>query len=123
MHGAALGAAEVAATREALGWTAAPFEVPADIASAWNAVERGQAAERAWRVRFEAYRTQYPLEAAEFERRMAGDLLPAFADKLPELLAAIAAKARARGHPQGQPERAGRAGTAGARILRRQRRS
>jgi transketolase len=92
VHGAALGAAEVAATREALGWTAAPFDMPADIASAWNAVERGTAAERAWRVRFEAYRTQYPLEAAEFERRMAGDLLPAFADQLPELLAAIAAK-------------------------------
>ncbi|OGB08408.1 MAG: transketolase [Burkholderiales bacterium RIFCSPHIGHO2_12_FULL_61_11] len=92
VHGAALGAAEVAATREALGWTAAPFEVPADIANAWNAVERGQVAEGAWTLRFEAYRTQYPLEAAEFERRMAGDLLPAFADKLPELLAAIAAK-------------------------------
>jgi transketolase len=95
VHGAALGAAEVAATREALGWTAAAFEVPADIASAWNAVERGQAAEHAWRVRFEAYRTQYPLEAAEFERRMAGDLLPALTDKLPELLAAIAAKPEA----------------------------
>jgi len=92
VHGAALGAAEVAATREALGWTAAPFEIPADIASAWNAVERGQAAERAWRTRFEDYRTLYPLEAAEFERRMAGDLLPAFADKLPELLATIAAQ-------------------------------
>ncbi len=92
VHGAALGAAEVAATREALGWTAAPFEVPADIASAWNAVERGQAAERAWRARFEAYRTQYPLEAAEFERRVAGHLLPDLADKLPKLLAGIAAR-------------------------------
>ncbi len=92
VHGAALGAAEVAALREALGWTAAPFEVPAEVAAAWNAVERGQAAERAWRVRFEAYRTQYPQEAAEFERRMSGDLLPAFADNLPELLASIAAK-------------------------------
>ncbi|MEO8121391.1 MAG: transketolase, partial [Rhodoferax sp.] len=92
VHGAALGTLEVAATREALGWTAAPFEIPTDIADAWNAVERGQTAERAWRVRFEAYRTQYPLEAAEFERRMAGDLLPAFADQLPELLATIAAK-------------------------------
>jgi len=95
VHGAALGAAEVAATREALGWTAAPFEVPMDIANAWNAVERGQVAERTWRVRFEAYRTQYPLEAAEFERRVAGDLLPVFSDKLPELLAAIAAKPEA----------------------------
>jgi transketolase len=95
VHGAALGAAELAATREALGWTAAPFEVPADVAVAWNAVERGQAAERAWRLRFEAYRTQYPAHAAEFERRMAGDLLPAFAEKLPELLAAIAAQPEA----------------------------
>ncbi|MDG5974602.1 transketolase [Hydrogenophaga taeniospiralis CCUG 15921] len=95
VHGAALGAAEVAATREELGWTAPPFEIPTEIAHAWNAVERGAAAERAWRERFEAYRTQYPLEAAEFERRMAGDLLPAFAEKLPEVLEAIAAKADA----------------------------
>jgi transketolase len=93
VHGAALGAAEVAATREALGWTAAPFEIPADIAAAWHAVEAGQAAEREWRQRFEAYREQYPLEAAEFERRMAGDLMPGFAEQLPELLASIAAKA------------------------------
>ena len=92
VHGAALGAAEIAATREALGWTAAPFEIPSDIANAWNAVERGQVAEKAWRLRFEAYRTQYPSEAAELERRMAGDLLPAFAEQLPERLAAIAAK-------------------------------
>ena len=92
VHGAALGAAEIAATREALGWTAPPFEIPTEIANAWNAVERGQVAEKAWRLRFEAYRTQYPTEAAELERRMAGDLLPAFADQLPERLAAIAAK-------------------------------
>ncbi|MDM7950068.1 transketolase [Hydrogenophaga sp.] len=95
VHGAALGAAEVQATRDALGWTAAPFEVPAEIGLAWNAVERGETAERAWRQRFEAYRVQYPLEAAEFERRMAGDLLPAFEKQLPELFAAVAAKADA----------------------------
>ncbi len=95
VHGAALGASEVAATRAALGWTAAPFEIPSDIAAAWSAESRGQAAEKAWRIKFEAYRTQYPAEAAEFERRMAGDLLPAFADKLPEVLATIAAKADA----------------------------
>ncbi len=92
VHGAALGMVEVVATREALGWTAAPFDVPADIAGAWNAVARGVAAEKAWRLRFEVYRTLYPAQAAEFERRMAGDLLPAFADQLPELLASIAAK-------------------------------
>ena len=92
VHGAALGDAEVAATRAALGWTAAPFEIPAEIAAAWNAVERGQTAERAWHLRFAAYRKLYPLEAAEFERRMAGELLPAFAEELPKLLATIAAK-------------------------------
>jgi transketolase len=81
VHGAALGAAEVAATREALGWTAAPFEVPAHLAVAWNAVDRGVAAERTWRARFEAYRTLYPDDAAEFERRMTGELLPALAAK------------------------------------------
>ena len=92
VHGAALGAAEVAATREALGWTSPPFEIPADVALAWNAVERGSAAERSWRVGFEAYRTLYPDDAAEFERRMVGNLLPDFSEKLPELLAAIAAR-------------------------------
>ena len=95
VHGAALGAAEVAATREALGWHAPPFEIPAEIASAWNAVACGQTAERNWRLRFEAYRSIYPSQAAEFERRMAGELLPALTEQLPELLAAIAAKPQA----------------------------
>jgi transketolase len=95
VHGAALGAAEVAATREALGWTAAPFEIPADIAAGWNAVPRGAMAERVWRERFESYRALYPRESAEFERRMAGDLQSSFADSLPDLLAGIAANATA----------------------------
>jgi transketolase len=93
VHGAALGAAEVQATRDALGWTAPPFEIPADIATAWDAKERGAQAARAWRQRFEAYRTQYPLEAAEFERRMRGDLLADYAAKLPAVFDAAAAKA------------------------------
>ncbi|MCJ7798242.1 MAG: transketolase [Polaromonas sp.] len=95
VHGAALGAAEVAATREALGWTAAPFDIPTDIATAWNAVARGAAAESQWRSQFVAYQAKYPTQAAEFERRMAGDLLPAFAEKLPAVLEAIAANATA----------------------------
>jgi len=92
VHGAALGAAEIQATRETLGWTAAPFEIPADISAAWNATARGQATEGEWNQRFAAYRAAFPAEAAEFERRMKGELLPAFANKLPELLATIAAK-------------------------------
>ena len=90
VHGAALGAAEVAATRSALGWEHAPFEIPDDVAQAWDGKVRGMAAERAWRVRFEAYRSEHPLKAAELERRMAGDLLPGYATQLPELLAAMA---------------------------------
>ncbi len=92
VHGAALGAAEVAATREALGWTAAPFEVPADVAAAWSAVARGQAAQAQWRQRFEAYRTQYPVQAAEFERRMKGDLPADLAARLKPAWASIAGK-------------------------------
>ncbi len=91
VHGAALGAAEVQATRDALGWTAAPFEIPADIAAAWNAVPRGVAAECAWNDRFAAYRAAYPVQASEFQRRMAGDLPDSFAEQLPALLEGIAA--------------------------------
>ncbi len=95
VHGAALGAAEIAATRATLGWDSAPFEIPADVAAAWNATERGQATEAAWNTRFAAYRAAYPEKAAEFERRMKGELLPAFAAKLPEIFAAIAGNAAA----------------------------
>ena len=90
VHGAALGAAEVAATRESLGWTSGPFEVPDDVVHAWNAVERGQAAQLEWRHRFESYRTDYPLEAVEFERRMKGDLMADYATRLPALLQTVA---------------------------------
>ncbi len=95
VHGAALGAAEVQATRDELGWTAPPFEIPADIAQAWDARERGAAAERDWRQRFEAYRAQYPLEAAEFERRMRGELPADYAQRLIPVLQAIADKPEA----------------------------
>jgi transketolase len=92
VHGAALGAAEVQATRDALGWTAPPFEIPSDIASAWNAVDRGQAAQARWTQILANYRAAHPLLAAEFERRMKGELLPDFADQLPDVLATLAAK-------------------------------
>jgi transketolase len=73
-HGEALGAAEVQATREALGWSHAPFEIPADVQAAWNARGAGADAEAAWASRFAAYRKAEPALAAEFERRMAGGL-------------------------------------------------
>ncbi|PUE33738.1 transketolase [Limnohabitans sp. Jir72] len=92
VHGAALGAAEVAATREALNWPHAPFEVPFDVVSAWDARACGVKAESQWRERFAAYQSRYPQEAAEFERRMKGDLGEAYGQGLAKALAAIVAK-------------------------------
>ncbi|EIM3524851.1 transketolase [Serratia marcescens] len=74
VHGAALGAAEVAATREALGWKYAAFEIPQDIYAQWDAREAGQAKEAAWNDRFAAYARAFPELAAEFKRRMNGEL-------------------------------------------------
>ena len=78
-HGAPLGEAEVTAAREALGWTAPPFEIPAPIGAAWDARERGAAAEAAWRERLAAYRQEFPELAAELERRWRGELPETFA--------------------------------------------
>jgi transketolase len=80
-HGAPLGADEVAATRAALDWPHGPFEVPQAVYAGWNACERGAALELDWQQRLEAYRTQYPVLAAELERRLVGDL-PADWDRL-----------------------------------------
>lgn len=74
VHGAALGAEEIAATRENLGWNHEPFVIPADVYAGWDAKEVGKTAENAWNEKFAAYKAAYPAEAAEFERRMAGDL-------------------------------------------------
>ncbi|MBF8443061.1 MULTISPECIES: transketolase, partial [Serratia] len=74
VHGAALGAAEVAATREALGWKYAAFEIPQDIYAQWDAKEAGQAKEAAWNDKFAAYAKAFPEQAAEFKRRMNGEL-------------------------------------------------
>ncbi|TSE18359.1 Transketolase 1 [Tepidimonas alkaliphilus] len=92
VHGAALGAAEVAATRAALEWPHAPFEIPAEIYAAWDARAHGAATEAAWRQRFAAYAEAYPDLAAEFERRMRGELKPELAERLPALLDAAAAR-------------------------------
>ena len=73
-HGAALGDAEIALTRENLGWNHAPFVIPENVAQGWDAKARGAAAEAAWNDKFAAYAAAYPAEAAEFKRRMAGEL-------------------------------------------------
>jgi transketolase len=73
-HGAPLGADEVAAARVQLDWPHAAFEIPPDIAAQWDARARGASREESWQNRFAAYRQQYPELAAEFQRRMQGDL-------------------------------------------------
>ncbi|QDZ28490.1 transketolase [Noviherbaspirillum sp. UKPF54] len=74
VHGAALGDKEIAATREAIGWTHAPFEIPADVYTAWDAKQQGAALEEEWNALFKAYDERYPQEAGELVRRMKGEL-------------------------------------------------
>ncbi|MCA3025973.1 MAG: transketolase [Rhodocyclaceae bacterium] len=74
VHGAALGDKEVAATREAIGWRHAPFAIPQDIYDAWDATHKGAALEAQWSGVFTAYEHAEPALAAEFKRRMRGDL-------------------------------------------------
>ncbi len=73
-HGAPLGDEEIAATRKELGWAAPPFEIPAEIASAWNGKARGADLEQAWQEIFSRYEASHPELAAEYLRRMRGDL-------------------------------------------------
>jgi transketolase len=91
-HGAPLGDAEIALTREALKWTHGPFEIPADIYAEWNAKEKGLAAEAEWDQRFAAYSAQFPDLANELVRRLAGDLPADFAEKSAAYIAEVAAK-------------------------------
>ena len=91
-HGEALGEAEIAATRAAIGWPHAPFVVPRDVSAAWDARARGRRLESAWNERFDAYARQFPREAAELKRRVAGDLPREYATTLTAAIDAAAAK-------------------------------
>jgi len=91
-HGAPLGADEIAATRAALGWKHGPFEIPAEIYAEWDAKEVGAAHEAAWDQRFAAYAAEFPQLAAEFQRRIAGELPADFAAQAAAYVAEIAAK-------------------------------
>ncbi len=92
VHGAALGEKEIAATRAALGWLHPPFEIPRNIYDAWNARESGARLEEDWNARFAAYRAEFPDRAAEFLRRMAGELPAGFAAQAAAFVAAQVAK-------------------------------
>ncbi|UOD51120.1 transketolase [Orrella daihaiensis] len=87
VHGAPLGDAEIAATRGALGWTHQPFQLPEEVRAAWDMRQRGQTLQREWSVRWEAYQKQFPAEAKELSRRMAGDLPADFEAIVQQLMA------------------------------------
>ncbi len=78
-HGAPLGVDEIAAAREALGWHHAPFEIPEDIYAGWNARAAGATREQAWEAQMQAYAAEFPEQAAQLRRRLAGDLPENFA--------------------------------------------
>ena len=80
-HGAPLGDDEIVLARKELGWEHGPFEIPDEIYAAWNAKERGASIEAEWNERFAAYRKAHPDLAAEYERRMSGDLPSDWAEK------------------------------------------
>jgi transketolase len=92
-HGEALGAAEIAATREALDWSHAAFEVPEDVRGGWDARARGAVLEHDWQRRFDAWRDAHPELAAEFSRRLAGELPADFATVAARLVETANAKA------------------------------
>ena len=86
-HGAALGEEEISLTRDALGWHHPAFEVPEEIYQAWDARAQGAKVEADWQARFQAYKAEHPELAAEFERRLAGDLPDGFEQRADEFVA------------------------------------
>jgi transketolase len=95
VHGEALGADEVAAARTTLGWPHAPFEIPGDIRTGWDARRRGMRAELKWQTIFTAYATAHPPLAREFERRMRGELPDGFDASARSTVAQVQEKAAA----------------------------
>ncbi|EME2117878.1 transketolase [Cronobacter sakazakii] len=73
-HGAALGEEEVALTRKQLGWNYPPFDIPDEVYKGWDAKEKGRQVEASWNEKFAAYQEAYPELAAEFNRRMGGEM-------------------------------------------------
>ena len=93
VHGAPLGAEEIAATRAALGWKHAAFEIPESVYAGWDARARGQAAQSEWDKRFEAYARQHPQLAAELKRRLSGALPAGWPQHSAKVIDAVNAKA------------------------------
>ena len=92
-HGEPLGAEEIKLTRETIGWTHAPFEIPESVYAAWDATVAGNEAQSGWDAKFALYRAAHPELATEFERRMAGVLPADFAETAVAAVAAAHDKA------------------------------
>jgi len=92
-HGAPLGKDEISATRAAIGWNHAPFEVPAHVYDGWDARPRGAQLEKLWQEQLAAYARAHPELAAEFRRRMAGELPRDWRGRCAALLEKVNAKA------------------------------
>ncbi|MBR9786514.1 MAG: transketolase [Vibrionaceae bacterium] len=90
-HGAPLGAEEIAATRKELGWEHGPFEIPQDVYAQWDAKEAGAAKEAAWNEKLAAYEAAYPELAAEFKRRVNGELPAQWEEKASQIIADLQA--------------------------------
>ncbi|EHR0552534.1 TPA: transketolase [Vibrio parahaemolyticus] len=90
-HGAPLGAEEIAATRKELGWEHGPFEIPQEVYAEWSAKETGAAKEAAWNEKFAAYEAAYPELAAEFKRRVNGELPTEWEEKASQIIADLQA--------------------------------
>ncbi len=88
VHGSPLGAAEIEAARRQLGWPYGPFEIPEEVYRAWDGRPRGAALQQDWERRFAAYRAAHPELAAEFERRMRGELPAGWAEPIRRFAAA-----------------------------------
>lgn len=92
-HGEALGTEEIAATRAAIGWKYPPFEIPAEIYSLWDGRKKGASLEAEWNMKFLAFESDQPQLAAEFKRRMAGELPANWSEHVHELVAKTNEKA------------------------------
>ncbi|HNP50437.1 MAG TPA: transketolase [Nitrosomonas nitrosa] len=92
VHGAALGDEEIAATRPHIGWNYLPFEIPQDVYEAWDARPKGQKLESEWNQKFAEYENKYPTEAAEFKRRMAGELPASWSEHVEGVINRVNAK-------------------------------
>ena len=90
-HGAPLGEAEIALARAELGWRYAPFEIPPEIYAQWDAKQSGQKKEAAWNERFAAYARAFPALAAEFARRIKGEMPADFAARANDFIAKLQA--------------------------------